>query len=202
MNNNTLRFLFFIFIFSFIGSNYIYSQNEEIKFYYYGVEHGLPESSVNSIIQDRKGFLWIGTMRGLCRFDGYNFKSMITNSNEKVNNIFIDKSNILWIGTENGLIKYDEKHNKIRRYFADISKEDSIYSNSVLKFLEDEYGNLWILTDKGINIYNKEKDNFYRIKINTNYIGKLLKAFYIDTKGNIWIGSDGGGVSVIKYEKH
>jgi ligand-binding sensor domain-containing protein/signal transduction histidine kinase/CheY-like chemotaxis protein len=200
MNKIFLKFSFFIFIFSFISNYNIYSQDEEIKFYYYGVEHGLPESSVNSIIQDKKGFLWIGTMRGLCRFDGYNFKNMVTNPNEKVNNIFIDRTNILWIGTEKGLIKYDEKYNRIRRYTADFSKEDSLYSNSVLKFVEDRYNNIWILTDKGINIYNSEKDNFYRIKLKSNYIGRLLKAFYIDSKGNIWIGSDGGGLSVIRYE--
>lgn len=51
------------------------SQNQKISIEYFGVEQGLSSQVVFTIYQDRAGFLWFGTNRGLVKYDGYNFTS-------------------------------------------------------------------------------------------------------------------------------
>ena len=49
------------------------TQTKSIHFDHYSTEDGLPQYTVMSIIQDQKGFIWLGTWDGLSKFDGYQF---------------------------------------------------------------------------------------------------------------------------------
>src|SRR5690349_5364608 len=76
----------------------------------YGIEAGLPQSSVWSIVQDRNGFLWAGTSDGACRFDGYSFT---TYRNDPKNphsivgglylRLYMDSSGALWAISPSGI---------------------------------------------------------------------------------------------------
>ena len=86
-------------------------------FKHYQVEDGLSNNKVTSIVQDKKGFMWFGTIDGLNRFDGYCFKSFrndISNprslGNNFINSLYCDEQNILWVGTQKGIYKYDPVH--------------------------------------------------------------------------------------------
>jgi ligand-binding sensor domain-containing protein len=59
-----------------VSKTFVFSQLSEPqpKFHSYTVEDGLPSSETYFIHQDRKGFIWICTDRGVVKFDGYNFK--------------------------------------------------------------------------------------------------------------------------------
>ncbi|MEP7145538.1 MAG: two-component regulator propeller domain-containing protein, partial [bacterium] len=91
------------------------------------LEQGVSGNLIYSIFQDSKGFLWLGTMFGLVRYDGINYKTfrydpLDTNSlsNDDVISIFEEKSGNLWIGTYNGgLNKYDRTTGKFIRYLHD-----------------------------------------------------------------------------------
>ena len=69
-------------------------------------EEGLPQNSVNAIVQDRDGYLWLGTFGGLARFDGSSFALYRGAqgdglSSERILSLWIDPQERLWIGTEN-----------------------------------------------------------------------------------------------------
>src|SRR5262245_32310139 len=74
-----------------------------------GVEDGLPQNSVENILQDRLGFLWFGTQEGLARYDGYRF--VVHRAKDRpgflrdhaVLSLIQDRQGDLWIGTERGL---------------------------------------------------------------------------------------------------
>lgn len=91
--------LFGLFLTSFIGIGQRYS------FVQFSTPEGLPQSQVNSITQDEKGYLWIGTFGGLSKFNGRNFENYGTKNgllNNRVTKVYTDSSYII-IGHENGI---------------------------------------------------------------------------------------------------
>ena len=81
---------------------------------------GLPDKHVNQILQDSDGFMWFATNNGLCRYDGYEFKTYKSSSqfpellqSNIVNAIVEDIDHNLWIGTEQGLHFLDKSTDKI-----------------------------------------------------------------------------------------
>src|ERR1041385_7952629 len=105
---------------------------------------GLPQGSVQVVIQTRDGYLWVGTRDGLARFDGVKFTVFQAENNPGLESNDIralceDRSGQLWIGTFNG---------GVSRYrdgkFAAYKKEDGLPSNGVLTIYEDRESNLWL----------------------------------------------------------
>ncbi|MFT5595329.1 MAG: two-component system sensor histidine kinase LytS, partial [Flammeovirgaceae bacterium] len=91
-------FLFFFFLF---GFNVVAQKSAYIA---YGLEDGLPQSQVRAIAQDSSGYLWIGTMAGLSRFDGTEFKNFSKKDglNDNQINCFYQGSK-LYVGTTGAL---------------------------------------------------------------------------------------------------
>lgn len=102
-------FLPFLLVF---GLSFCSAQNNPI-FDLYTVNDGLAQTTINDMIQDKNGFLWIGTDGGLCRFDGYNFKNYKRNANNKHAfnsdrgiHFFNDSQHRLWLVSYNGISLY------------------------------------------------------------------------------------------------
>ncbi len=137
-----------------------FTQNSDLKFEYLGNENGLSNLRITSILQDHSGYMWIGTVRGLFRYNGYEMKVYKSNPMEgnsltyhQIECLFMDRDNELWIGTRyGGLNRYSrEKDNFIK---IDIPAED------VLSISQDKNGFLWIGTSMGLFRYIKEEDRF------------------------------------------
>ncbi len=106
-----VQFFTFVFVFS-LFANPLNAQSPGYKFENLNVEHGLSNNSVNDIIQDKNGFLWIATGNGLNKFDGYKFTVFKNNPDDphslSHNNIktLLDTEiygrQIIWIGTHGG----------------------------------------------------------------------------------------------------
>src|SRR5690349_12109732 len=83
-------------------------------------EHGLPQNSVRALVQTRDGYLWVGTLKGLARFDGLSFKVFDHNNtpemlHDSIDDIAEDKQDgCLWIGTGAGLLCY--QNHEFRRF--------------------------------------------------------------------------------------
>ena len=90
----------------------------------YGVDDGLPQSSIWDITQDRNGFLWVSTSDGLCRFDGYNFKVYKNNPHDsnsicgnRDHRFYTDSSGVMWIICWNGVSIYNEQFDNFTTIF-------------------------------------------------------------------------------------
>src|SRR5688572_17357540 len=85
------------------------------------VQDGLSNNSVQCILQDKSGVIWIGTNGGLNRYDGssfiqYSVLSQPALSNNVVTALMQDEKGLIWIGTENGINILDPVVNTIKRF--------------------------------------------------------------------------------------
>ena len=154
-------------IFIIITSHTVYSQRNRIRFEKLTSDQGLSQSSVLSICQDHKGFLWFGTYDGVCRYDGYQFKyfkhtldDSTSLSQNSIRNIFEDRLGILWISTEYGLDTYNRKTESFSVYNADPENPNSLSDNRTRRILETKKGDLWICTDHGMTCYDRTRKIF------------------------------------------
>lgn len=87
----------------------------QAPYYYfsrYQVSNGMPSNSVSCCVQDRYGFVWVGTGNGVCRYDGYHFTTVYDimqyrTMGGSVEALFVDSEGLLWFSTESGRGSYD-----------------------------------------------------------------------------------------------
>ncbi len=165
-----LRISIILFLFSvFVGG--VFSQN--FIFRHITSDQGLSTNLINCIIQDSKGFMWIGTQEGLNRYDGYRIK-VYKNEPNNPNSLsysLIDciaeiNRNALLIGTTNGLNWLDLTNDSVKRFY--INKEDlNAKENaiSVIRLIDSD--NVALGTDNGFVVFNLKTKNFrhYKFKV-------------------------------------
>jgi len=184
---------------------------EKIQFKHLTKEEGLSDNSSWGMIQDRKGFIWIGTPDGLNRYDGRKFKifkhsiddpnSLGANS---VQALWEDKSGVLWIGTlGGGLNKYNPEQENFTRYVNPY--DSSKLANSIITIYEDKSGILWIgMHHGGLNMFDSKSEKFITYKNipddSTSISNNIIWTISEDSKGNLWIGTVGGGLNKFNRE--
>lgn len=171
---------------------------------------GILHDAVFSTYSDDEGNTWIGTLKGfgvsndLKNFYNYsNIEGKINPiSKVKIRNFEKDREDNLWIASVDGLCKIDLTKTSIEKIRSKgvklFFKEDypGLASNYIYDVHEDRNGVIWIATDRGLSIYNRERNRFKRI----NYLpdkyfnqGALaIKTIYEDLDGNIWLCTNGG----------
>jgi len=142
-----------------------FSQSQDapsLKFEHYTGERSLNHGEISSIMKDSKGFLWIGTVDGLNRFDGYELKSFRNDPGDStticdgwVGAIAEDHNGVIWVATTiaQGLSCYDPITGKFKRY-----SDNSIYKNvlpasQIRKIFVDQKNQLWLSSD-GQGLYH------------------------------------------------
>ena len=85
----------------------------DIKFAEYTIEDGISEDIIMSIVEDSDGYIWVGSIEGLFRYDGYHFKEYthVPNNPNSIpqgfaRTMFVSEQGELWLGTYEGLAKY------------------------------------------------------------------------------------------------
>ena len=187
----------FIFCLGLIGLTNSYTQN--ISFRHLTVENGLSNNDVNTLIQDRNGFIWFGTEDGLNRYDGYNFKVYRhdpSDSNSLSNNsiwaMLEDKEGNIWIGAKDGKVNI---FNPITEKVIRISPQPILKDwNSITALYEDNTGNIWIGTrSTGVYKYNPESKDFSHWNYDTLSSNSLshfsIRSIVQDQQGSIIIGT-------------
>src|SRR5262245_811181 len=115
----------------------------QVRFDSWTTENGLPQNSVNDILQTRDGYLWLATFGGLVRFDGVRFvifdRSTPGIESQRVTALHQDRSGALWAGTEDGmLIRYE--HDR----FTTFASEQGLPHAVAVRIEEDAEGCLWV----------------------------------------------------------
>lgn len=187
-----------------LSSADLFSQTPLLHFRHLTNEQGLSNSTVETIFQDNRGFMWFGTRDGLNKYDGYQmvvYRYNPADSNSISDNyikyIYEDRQHTLWIGTQNGLNRLDAGLNRFTRFRHNAADNGSLSHNQVTCIYEDKQNRLWIATyGGGLNLYNRNAGTFTRFQhgpdqaqsIPDNRVNYLLE----DIKGRFWVASESG----------
>lgn len=187
-----------LFIFLVLFSHPVFSQNPEFNIKSFTLEDGLSQVSVNDLLEDYYGFLWIATADGLNRFDGKDFKhykfsqtDSLTLSGNYVNKLLEDKNENIWIGTNgNGLNYYDSHLDIIRRVSLGQAKDKA---ESITALGIDKEENIWVGSiSSGLHRLKQSENNIY--KQQNFFPDKQVTALLLGQREEMWIGDADGNV--------
>lgn len=149
-----LRWLIIFSICVLMMMNNIKAQFSDCNFRHLNASQGLVDGVVNAIGQDKYGYIWIGTMSGLNRFNGYSVQAFYNNSKDStslplsvVQSIFCDSNGELWIGCYRGLVHYDYNSSRFFPVAAMKNKE-------VIKMIEQAPHEIFIATNVGLAVFD------------------------------------------------
>lgn len=186
----------------FIAGN-VTAQTLNLKFKHINIGQGLSNSTVESIYQDSKGFIWFGTRDGLNKYDGYQFTVFKNDPNNKnsISDNFIkciteDANHNLWVGTTDGLNRFNAYTNTFVRYKHDPMNDDGLSGNSINSIYKDKKGELLISTNgNGLCVFDAGKNKFKRFAGKSGLSGIdnfEINGVFEDSKNNFWVATDKG----------
>ncbi len=189
--------LIYLLIILLFGINITPQVNASVS-YSLTIQEGLIDNSIYTIAQDKRGFMWFGSWKGLSRYDTRGFKNYKNDPNDPrsissdfIKSSYTDSRGMLWFGTNWGLNRYDPVTDSFERFFKDDSNKNSLGDNTILSFMEDRKGNLWIGTDNGLSRLriSDGKVSFSRFLYakSPSQKNKDITSIYEDPEGKIWV---------------
>jgi ligand-binding sensor domain-containing protein/signal transduction histidine kinase len=179
-----------------------------LQFKHLTAEDGLSHSWVRAILQDRQGYMWIGTYAGLNRYDGYNFKVYNREKdksqslpNDTINCLFEDTRGQLWIGHGRGLSLYRATTDDFLNFSGEAHRErGAIFleglGTAVRSIAQEPSGELWLASDAGLTLfdpatrkikkYAHDPENSYSLSSDD------VRCVVRDSSGNLWLALSQG----------
>ncbi len=133
---------------------------------------GYPHESIRVFVQDKNQITWIGTRRGLSRFDGHTFETFLHDpkdpnsiSNHEINAVCPNPSTgKIWIGHEGGLSVFSPEKKTFKNYYFDKEAKQGIPSNKISSIFINKEGEIWIgVHHYGLFQYHAFSDNFIKL---------------------------------------
>ncbi len=151
--------------------------------------NGLVSSGVNIMLQDKRGYLWVGTGSGLSRFNGYEFTNFTTEeglNNNFIKTIYEDQQGLLWIGTNEGL-NFIDPQNGLK------PKAESVYEGAIVTSIIEFEGDIIFGSNLGLHII-AQNDSVYFIE------ESRIRCLLI-SNNRLFVGSSQGLFEFISKEK-
>lgn len=172
------------------------------RFAHLTIKDGLSQSTIKSIYQDSKGFIWFGSSDGLNRYDGYKlnvYRNDPSNSTSLIDNDIVciyenSLDSSLWIGTQSeGLNRYDRKQDTFFAFRHDAKIEKSLPNNDIRSILTGSDGKLWIGTNGGgICSWSPADSSFSTPAFCDQPQFRIINAIADNKRGGLWLGTGNG----------
>lgn len=192
-------FWFWCWMFWVIGAA---AQDDKTIFKHLNTDDGLPSNYISSIIQDHEGYIWMGTMDGLARYNGYGFltfRNSVSDTFSLVHNnvrcIVQDRKNNFWVGTQNGLVYFDLDTYRFKRLPSKF--KDNIASLWITSLCVIDEHNLLVGTfTNGFFIYDPVSERIKSFEHDpppsNSLINNSVRSILPDAYGHVWLATDGG----------
>lgn len=188
----------------YIWNTMLVSAQGLISVKHYSIEDGLSQSKIQSILQDKEGYIWLATWNGLEKFDGYTFKNYKSYPTDKVRlqhnrlqDAKMGQNNTIWCKTyDYKIYLFDittENYIDIFAYHPDIKQCESINKITLL-----ENGILWVIGNDGSlwrideNKYKEKEGLIYIPPFSIPEHGNQIHSIVLDQYNNEWILTNSG----------
>jgi len=180
----------------FVSSISIFSDEiPELRFQEFPGRGQLSSQFTTSITQDQQGFIWVGTVDGLNRYDGHEIETYTNQQNRYsglVNNniqtLFNDSQNRLWIGTIWGLSRYHPARDTLKT-LSSSDQPAGIENTMIYQIAESDEGIFYVAAGNSIYTYTEEQNQFSRL---LTLEGGDIISFHLCGDGTLWTGQDSG----------
>jgi ligand-binding sensor domain-containing protein/signal transduction histidine kinase/DNA-binding response OmpR family regulator len=176
----------------------IEAQEVRLNFSHLTINDGLSHNRIFDIIQDKSGFIWIASLNGIDKYDGYGFheykpanRNGLSSFRNEVHVLLEDSQEQIWVGTINGLKLLDSKKGKFipLQQYPNASYIEDAYISSLL---QDKKGNIWIGSYDGLSVFDlKNKAFAHYLPADENEKNRShvrVRSLYQDTEDIIWVG--------------
>jgi signal transduction histidine kinase/ligand-binding sensor domain-containing protein len=208
-----------LFIGSEIGLSLYNREKDQFLNYFYDNSSPLKDirCTVSKIMEDQSANLWLATSAGLIYFD--RLKNIITQYTYDANNpesisssnvkyIFIDTKANFWVATRSGLNLFQKESGT----FKQITRDDqghNLLNTDFINIAEDLDGNVWFGSTDGLYCLKNNqkygdlilKHYYHNVKDINSLSINLVRSLFVDNSGNVWIGTDNGGLNLFNKEK-
>ncbi|MFB6341629.1 two-component regulator propeller domain-containing protein [Saccharicrinis sp. FJH62] len=156
-----------------------------------GDRNSLISNDLRCLVPDRKGNLWIGTQKGLSRFNtsthqftNYNYKFPNTVGIQFITTLCLADKGHFFIGTSNNGAYILDTENDSLVHFSTGSSEiaRSLSSNSVYKILKAGENNYWVATESGLDLFRQDEATMQHF-----FSGKSVRDIAVDRNGGLWV---------------
>jgi len=188
-----------------LSSSALAEPPKNLRFEQLGIEQGLPHELVQAMLQDKQGFIWIGTQSGLARYDGVSIVYYRSDVNKPtslaapwVTALFQDSKGALWVGTRGGgLEQYDPINGSFIRYSGDTKdSQASPGSKQILAIKGDGEHGMWLATMDGLSHFDIDSGTFSVLRHDARQPSSLVNDevtdLVRDAQGNLWIATPTG----------
>jgi len=153
-----------------------------------GLAQGLPDKEIRCLLKDREGFIWIGTSKGLYRYDGEHILSFPIFANGVVD-LVEDAEGDMWFITTNGIGMIDFKAG-----LGYYSNEIHVNFPALPKMTLDKNGQIWIsrIASFGVDIVDPRTQTYKNLNEKNGLPTHFIWGTYEDTQKNIWLTGVGG----------
>ncbi|MFT7773992.1 two-component regulator propeller domain-containing protein [Roseateles sp.] len=178
-----------------------WSSLADITFQHLTQEQGLPNAIATAVAEDGQGFLWVGTLGGLARWDGYRFKVYKGGLQQPgalpdnyVQSLHGDAAGRLWVGTSAaGLLRHDPATDRF--VAVPVGGPQGLSHVSVRQIADDGAGGLWVVTDGGLDHLDPASGRVEHASAPGAWAeaaGARVWTVLLDHRGQLWIGSAAG----------
>lgn len=175
-----------------------------LRFQHVGLEQGLPMQAVQTIGQDKQGYLWFGGQAGLVRYDGYRFSLYKNVADDEhslnadwVRQVYFDRQERMWVATAaGGLHLYDKKKNQFQRFSIAGDQASHVQNSAINDILDDGQQGLWLATENGLGHFvpatGKIRWWHHQPGREQSLAHERVNTLALDAAGKLWLATDNG----------
>ncbi len=185
-----------------------FSYSTELQFAKIAEHHPDAPKQITALIEDKQGFIWIGTPHGLVRYDGYDFKwynkvSFIQEKNNQVNDydissfyvrsLAIGNDGHIWLGTMySGLLRLNPNTDQFKQYKVTDNKKTSLSENRIEAIVVTTSA-VWVGTTNGLDHIELATDIVSHFKHDAENTASLpdnnVRSLLLDDNNILWVGT-------------